>query len=157
MLKKLIISIFLLGFTVASYGQDKQADLKKLFGLMQTDKMINGIMDNMSTMIKQQASSEFKSSDANTKAKFDKYMEFVMSETKELSKKLINVEMVQIYDKHFTQSEIKDLIAFYESSTGKKMIEKTPEISKDLMESMMSKYLPEFQEKMKARLDELKK
>lgn len=149
-----IISILLFTVTLNSFSQDKAADLKKLFSLMNTDRMIDGMMNSMIPTLKQQASSQIQGADA--KEKFDTYIEFLINETKELSKKLVNEEMVQIYDKHFTQAEIKDLVAFYESPTGKKMIEKTPEITNDLMNSMMVKYMPEFQEKLTKKLNELK-
>jgi hypothetical protein len=139
---------------MSSVAQDKASDLTKLFDLMDTEKMIDGMMDNMIPALKQQASGQIKGDDAEVK--FNKYIDFMMNEVKELSKKLVNEEMVTIYDKHFTQDEIKDLIKFYESPTGKKMLEKTPEITKDLMNSMMTKYMPEFQERLTKKLDELK-
>jgi hypothetical protein len=45
------------------------------------------------------------------------------------------VEMlVPIYDKHFTQEEIRDLIRFYESPSGRKMIRVMPEILRESMQ-----------------------
>jgi hypothetical protein len=121
---------------------------------MNTDKMIDAMMNNIIPILKKQANEQIQGIDA--KEKFDKYIEFMMNETKELSKKLINEEMVQIYDNHFTHQEIKDLIAFYESSTGQKMLKVAPEISKDLMNAMSEKYMPDFQAKLTKKLEELK-
>jgi len=45
----------------------------------------------------------------------------------------LNKQLIPIYKKHFTQDDVKALIAFYESPIGKKMAEKTPLIT---MESM---------------------
>ena len=45
---------------------------------------------------------------------------------------LINA-LVPIYDRYFTESEIKDLIKFYESPVGKKMVLNQPLILKDSM------------------------
>lgn len=154
MKKLMIISVLLLSVTFISFGQDKSADLKKLFTLMNTDKMLDDMMNNMIPAMKQQAGAQIQGADA--KEKMEKYIEFLMTETKELSKKLINEEMVQIYDKHFTATEIKDLIVFYESPTGQKMLAKTPEITKDLMNAMVTKYMPEYQEKLRKKLEELK-
>ena len=143
-------------FSIAlfSFGQDKAADAKKLIEVMAAEKMIDGMMDNMIPMLKQQASGQIKGADA--KEKFDKYVDFLMTETKELTKKIVNEEMVRLYETHFTHSEIKDMIAFYESPTGKKMLEKTPELTTDLMNVMMTKYMPEFQQKIGGKLEELK-
>ncbi len=153
MKKLLFLSILTITLSVSSIAQDKATDLKKLFSLMDTEKMIDGMMDNMVTVFKQQANEQFQGDDS---AKTDKYFEFVVEETKVMSKKLVNEDMVNIYDKHFTHEEVKDLIKFFESSTGKKMLDKTPEITMDLMNIIMSKHMPEFQEKLEKKLEELK-
>jgi hypothetical protein len=121
---------------------------------MNTDKMVDALMNNMIPILKKQARDQIQGADAQEK--MDMYIEFVMDELRELSKKLANEEMVQIYDNHFTHEEIKDLIAFYESSTGKKFLEVTPEISKDLLNSMSVKYIPDFQARLVKKLEELK-
>ena len=43
-------------------------------------------------------------------------------------------KLIPIYSKHFTEQEIVDLLKFYNTSTGKKMIEKTPTILEESME-----------------------
>jgi uncharacterized protein len=50
-------------------------------------------------------------------------------EAAELSKQLI-----PIYKKHFTQDEVKAIIAFYESPIGKKLAEQTPLITTESMQ-----------------------
>ncbi len=154
MKKLLFLSILTIVFTMSSNAQDKASDLKKLFKLMDSEKMIDGMMNNMILALKQQASGQIQENGA--KEKYDKYIDFMMNEVKELSKKLVNEEMVNIYDKHFTHEEIKDLVQFYESPTGKKLLEKNPEITKDLINSMMTKYMPEFQERLIKKMEELK-
>ncbi len=154
MKKLFFISLLSLTFALGAVAQDKVSDLKNLFELMNSEKMIDDMMNNMLPMLTQQASVEIQSDD--DKEKFEKYMEFVMLEAKNLSKKVVNEEMVKIYDKHFTHEEIKDMIKFYKSPTGKKMLEKTPEMTSEMMNSMMTKYMPEFQENLKSKLEELK-
>ena len=155
MKKIILLSILTIFLGISSYGQDKKAkDLKKLFELMKAEKMIDVMMENMIPMIKQQANGKIMGDKA--KEKFEEYMGFVMSETKAMTIKIVNDEMPLIYDKHFTHDEIKDLIKFYKSPTGQKLLEKTPEISKDLMNSMITKQMPEMQEKISNKLKELK-
>ena len=43
-------------------------------------------------------------------------------------------KLVPVYSKHFTEQEIVDLLNFYTTSTGKKMIEKMPAILEESME-----------------------
>jgi len=150
-MKKLLLFFMLaIACTMHVVAQDKATDLKKLIELMDSEKMIDGMIGNMAPMLKQQAAGKVQGSKA------DEFSDFLMAELKKLTNKLVNEEIVTIYDQHFTHEEIKDLIKFYESSTGKKMIEKTPEISMDLMNSMM-KYMPEFQEALTKKMEELSK
>lgn len=154
-MKKIFFLFFLtLTFSLAGIAQDKTSDLKKLLELMDVENTIENKFNSMIPVLKQQVSSQFQ--DAGSKDKFEKYIDFMMEETKELSKKLAGEEMLSIYDKHFSHQEIKDLIKFYESPTGKKILEKTPQISADMMQAMTTKYLPQFQERLRTKLEELK-
>jgi hypothetical protein len=42
---------------------------------------------------------------------------------------------VAIYDRHFSHQEILDLIQFYESPLGRRLVEETPGITQDSMEA----------------------
>ncbi len=153
-MKKLVLLPFLAVVCCMSIAaQDKTADIKRLFELMQSEKTIDDMMDNMLAVFQQQA--EGKIQGAAAKEKYDEYVEFMKTEVRDLSDKMVNQEMVDIYNRHFTQEEIKDLIRFYETPTGKKLIEKNPEVTKDLMNSMMTKYMPEFQGKLASKLKDL--
>ena len=46
----------------------------------------------------------------------------------------LNEQLIPIFKKYFTQAEVKAMIAFYETPTGKKMAETTPQISMDQMQ-----------------------
>jgi hypothetical protein len=154
MKKILFLSLISLAFATASVAQDKASDIKKLFGLMNSEKMIGEMMNNMLPALIQQATGQIQNGDV--KAKLDAYMESVIDAAKELSYKVMNEEMPLIYDRHFSHDEIKDLIKFYESPTGKKILEITPELTKDVMNVMMTRYMPEFQAKMMKELEKLK-
>lgn len=155
MKKNLILIAICLIFSIGAVAQNqtKEADIKTLLRLMQSDKMIDSMTDNMLTMLKQQAQTEMKGE--KERATFEAYSDFLIQETRALSKKLIDVESVNIYDKHLTHDEIKDLIKFYESPTGKKLLEVMPQITTELMQAMSESHLPEFQSKMKAKMQEL--
>ena len=43
-------------------------------------------------------------------------------------------KLVPVYSKHFTEQEIVDLLNFYNTSTGEKMIEKMPTVLQESME-----------------------
>lgn len=50
-----------------------------------------------------------------------------------------------IFDKHFTETELKDLIAFYQSPVGKKSIELMPVMMTEMMAKMSEVLLPRIQ------------
>lgn len=152
MKKLLMLSIFTFAFATTTLAQDKAKDLKILFELMSTDKMMDSMMENMIPMFKKQGNTMFKGEEA--KEKYEKYIAAVMNETKVLSKKLVDEIMPAIYDKHFTAEEISDLVKFYQSPIGKKMLEKTPEITADMTNSLLTIEIPELSKKLSKMVKE---
>jgi hypothetical protein len=69
---------------------------------------------------------------AEVRQKFDENLARVSKRVKELFLQRINMkQMVEdisysVYDKHFTEAELRDLVAFYGSATGKKVIAEMP-------------------------------
>ena len=53
-----------------------------------------------------------------------------------------------LYDKYFTEAEIKDLVAFYKSATGKKSIELQPKMFAEAMSNTMERIKPKVLEMM---------
>lgn len=73
------------------------------------------------------------------------------SEQKASLKTVLNVDeiiprLVPVYDKYFSEDELKELIAFYKGATGRKLIKVMPLIMEDSMKATESY----FQEKMPA-------
>ena len=60
---------------------------------------------------------------------------------------------VTTYDKHFSESELHDLLAFYKSPTGKKSISVTPEMMREMMAYMFEKVMPKLEAFIKNSLD----
>ena len=154
MKKVLLLSILIVFMSFNLSALTKKDKIIQLFGLMNSDKMINNMVDNMSKMFQNQ-SSELKN--AMNDSIQQKYFSYVFSETKEFSKKLFNEDMVTIYDKYFTETEIQKYIDFYNSPEGKKFVEQSPSVQNDLMTNVINNYLPDLKTKFKNKLDELNK
>lgn len=145
MLKKTILSITLLtAIATHSFSQTKQAAIKDLFRLMQTDQLIDKTFDSIIPAIAQQMKSE----NQNDKKKSDEVLKIAMKVGKEMSQKMINHDLVALYDKHFTEQEIKRFIAFYKTPAGQKMISVLPDLQKEMMTIMMMDYMPKMRNKM---------
>jgi uncharacterized protein len=152
---KTLILTFLISFTFQFYStaQDKQADIQSLFELMRSDKMVNDMMENYTNIMKSYALQNLNQdlSEEQTK-KFNAFMDFMNKEVVNLTQHLM-IEMKDVYDKHFTHEEIIELITFYQSAVGQKLLDKTPEISKEIMDITMNKYMPDFQVRMQEYME----
>lgn len=114
----------------------KRKDIKRLMELVETEKMGTQIMNHLRLTLTKRRS----------KVPWDAFMaEFDMNEFIEM--------VIPIYERHFTHDEIEQLIAFYESPIGKKMIKVQPQI---VTESMTAgqEWAKRLIERIKARLPE---
>ena len=120
-MKKNILAITFLALGVLTNAQSskelKIAELLETMGSTQAMKTSFEYMINYYKQNNPQISSEY----------WDNSLKHV--DYNELVQKL-----VPVYSKHFTEQEIVDLLKFYNTSTGKKMIEKTPTILEESME-----------------------
>jgi hypothetical protein len=146
------LSLFLFSMT-ASFSQTKTEDIKELMELMDAEKTIDAMMDNMIPIFRQQATMLLKSEEGQEA--MEDFMDFMLAKVKEVSKGMLD-DMIPIYDKHFTHDEIKGLQAFYATPLGKKLLDKTPELSQDIMNLSMMKYMPEMQKAMQEKLEQMR-
>jgi len=64
---------------------------------------------------------------------------------------LLETISLELYDKYFTEEELKDMVAFYRTPTGKKTIQVMPKLVNDTMQKSTELVLP----KIMSVLDEL--
>ena len=152
MKKPVLVLFFCLATLINSYSQTKQESIKELFHVMQLDSLMDKMFASMNSTLLMQTI--FK--DSVSKAHSKEMMNSIMPTLKEISKKMINEDMVLEYDQYFSQSEINDIIVFYKSPTGQKFIKVTPDIQNDTRKIMMGKYSREIQQIMKTKSEELR-
>jgi len=156
MKKVILVLVFILPLLMNSYSQTKKESIKELFIVMQQDSIMDKMFNSMIPAMMNQMQSQVPS-DSTAKVRSNELMTSLIEVAKEISKKLIDEDMVLLYDKYFTQNEIKDYIIFYKSPSGQKFIKATPDLQKDLMMVMVQKYVPEMQEALKDRMEEINK
>jgi hypothetical protein len=61
--------------------------------------------------------------------------------------------LVPVYDRHFTHKEIKELIKFYSSPIGEKMLKATPQVIRDSIQ-VGNRWGMEMHKKIKVQLEE---
>lgn len=80
---------------------------------------------------------------------FNKYIAKVNASVKEeISWEKMRGPMIELYMKHYTQKEIKDILAFYKTDTGKSLVRKMPVVMQDsiqLSQTMFKMTLPKIQ------------
>ena len=136
-MKKLFIItmlVFTINITVFSAETPKQKKIKELFQVMD----IQAATNEMSEMILNDTDSMKLSK--NQKAAMQKEMQSMMD--------YVLNKQAELYDRHFTEQEIDDILNFYKTPVGKKIIEETPKITKELFTDLMENYYPDMIKRM---------
>ena len=164
-MKQLLLILTVL-ITLTSQGQTqnspKREKIKTLFALMHQDSLIIKMFDGMSQSMAQNVSAMFNDT-AYTKYGIDvskvipKLVEKNMKTGKEIALKLVNIDMVDIYEKYFTIEEIEDFTTFYKTKSAQRLLAQMPQISKDIMNIMATKYQKDYQSTFMKDVEEIKK
>jgi len=131
MTKKLTILLSLMLFTSAlAFSQDNTAYRETLKQMMAA----NGSAATYSALINQMVTA-FKTQKPEVKEEV--WEEFGKTFTKSASEDLLDI-LLPIYQKHLSLDDLKSIIVFYQSPTGKKLAEKTPFIAQESMQAGMA-------------------
>ena len=112
----------------AAIDPDKEADIRSLMELVGAREMVQ---DGISTSTEQYREKLLATVPSN-----DKGQAFVNAFADAYKKKVdvdqITDQLVGVYDKHFTDEEIKGLLQFYGSPLGQKVASEMPKISREI-------------------------
>ncbi|GGA75575.1 hypothetical protein GCM10008015_15260 [Flavobacterium palustre] len=135
----LILSFCVLSLSANAQNSTKTDKIKQLLELTGSGKMAIQMMNQMIASLK---TTHSKAGD-----------EFWENFKKEIKAEDIENMIIPIYDKHYTESDIDQLIAFYNSSIGKKMIATMPQV---MQESVIvgQNWAKQIIEKSQAKLKE---
>ncbi|MFL9831472.1 DUF2059 domain-containing protein [Flavobacterium sp. ST-87] len=115
----LILSFCILSLSANAQNTSKTEKINQLMELMGSGKMAIQMMNQMME--------SFKSSYSKVNDTF--WEDF----KKEIKAEDITNMIIPIYDKYYTESDIDQLIAFYNSPIGKKMIATMPQVMQESM------------------------
>lgn len=147
-MRKILLTLAIAGFALQVSAQDNHDKVLKLFRVMELDKTTSLMTDNIMQMMSKQMP-PFK----NDSVKRD-FLAFMQTEMKSMTTNVIN-DMLPLYEKTFTSAEIGKYIRFYSSTKGKKLLESQPELTKQLMTTMMTNEMPAFQQRVMKKLTDL--
>jgi len=150
-----IFLIFVLPLSSIADNRVNRETVEKLLKVVNAESRMNIMYSQMDTILKGMAKQlGVKKSE---RAVFDKFMtKVVIAMKQEMTWDKTKGPMIDIYIKHYTEKEIKDLIVFYESESGRALIKKQPLVMKDSMHISQSMFR-EFMPKMKKLSEELQK
>lgn len=145
-LKKMIFCLIVFNaITISVNAQNKHEKVLKLIHLMRIDESIDATLKNCSEITVQNMKSGNKDSVEIKATKA--MMESSFASIKTMTMNIIKTDMVALYEKYYTVEDIDSYISFYETTAGQKLIQTQPELENELMNIMMTKYLPEIMKK----------
>jgi hypothetical protein len=137
----------------------KKEAIIQLLAVMHQDSLMFRMMNQMSASMAASMSANLKTinmSDTAYNSTAKKIIDKNMESIKAILSRMVKEDMVDIYDKYFTMQEIQDFTTFYKSKSGQQLLNKSPDLSKDLMTIMTTKYGPELQQSMMKSAEEMK-
>lgn len=144
----LLLGVLFLSFPVAASEAAKREAINELMEVMKVESMMDAMYAQMDQLFMQMAQ-EMKIKDSE-KPIFEKYMRRVSQAMKEeMTWDKMKEPMIAIYMKHYSEKEINDLLAFYGSETGQKMVAKMPAVMQESMvvtQGMMKNFAPKMME-----------
>lgn len=156
---KLALLFPLISLTLSASNEARVTKAKELLNIMQMTKMMDTSFDQILKYSDQMISSQGLSSEAQAQAKTTakKSMEISFKAVKDIDWITMFSE---IYSDVFTEQELQELINFYKSPIGKKMLEKQPVLMQQTMQKMqgeIAKIMPKIQQGIQNAIQDAKK
>ena len=111
-------------------------DIQKLFDVMQIHQQMHQVMDAMlkqqAIMMHQTLKQPYPQMSAEKIARADRLMQETM---KDMPMDAMLDDMIPIYQKHFSKTDIDAMTAFYASPTGHKMMQEMPALTTESMQA----------------------
>jgi uncharacterized protein len=176
----LVLCVILCGLTVRAGAQqqqeqqltpEKRALIKELQDAINAPGSVQAVMDAILSQseesseqiinesiseiegLTQQEKEELRQKTASSSARINKRFRELLPQRIDLPKALADISY-SVYDRYFTEEEIKALIAFYRSPVGKKSIEVMPKLFADSMTQAAEILTPKVKQLIKEITDE---
>ena len=117
-----------------------KADIEKYLDLMHTRDLMKTTMNSMSKQMHQMVGEQLKKQGNLTpemEAQLNKMMDDLI---KNIPIDDLLDAMIPVYQKHFTKGNIDDLVAFYSTPTGQKLVRDLPAITTEAMQAATPVY-----------------
>lgn len=130
------------------------ADIQTYLETIHSHDMMKQMMQAMSKPMHQMVHEQYMKGKDKLPANFEVQMNKIIDDMMaDMPMDEIMQSMVPVYQKHFTKRNVDDLIAFYASPTGQKMLKEMPGIMAEAMQTMMP-IMTKHIDMMKQRIDQ---
>ncbi len=145
-MKNILLSFILLICSIITtdtlYAQNKSADIKRIITLTKAEDYVRSFSKVMTQRLQTTFQDQFKN--VKNKTQVNTFMTKVQREVTVMFDNILKNDMEDIFSKLFTDAEIKEILAFYESSTGKKLLSITTPLSQQITKLIEKKYTPQL-------------
>ncbi len=121
--------------TPASDGSPSKEDVLKLFQILQVEQQTREVMANtqaqVKTMTREMIMKKAPNASPDQLAQIEGMMDTMF---KEYPVSGILDDMVPVYQKHLSKSDLEGMIAFYSSPLGRKILREMPDMTKEAMQ-----------------------
>jgi uncharacterized protein len=142
----------LLAVSGSAKGTKDMANMMASFQQSEAEKLIKELTDNDKTMSPEEKEAVRKSS-VESIARLTKRIDEFFDKELDLDKEIDEVA-IPIYDKHYSETEIRELIAFHRSPVGQKTLAVMPQMMMDLMSGFVEKIGPKLRDFLKRATNE---
>ncbi len=140
------VGLVFAGFPAGAQELSKQAKIERLLRLTHADAMMDQAFNQMKGMMASQVpQGGTPEQQENSRELQSKILDLVKDR---MSWDKMRIELVRIYNELFTEDEMSGILSFYESPSGRAMLEKMPQLTTRAMayaQSQMADLLPEIQ------------
>jgi hypothetical protein len=166
-MKRLLLAVCVVFFlswsgfaqTISDDSPATKADVERYFQIVNSHDMMKKLMASMSQSIQQMTHEQYVKHQDELPAGYEAKMNAMMDEMFEkMPMEEMMQAMVPAYQKHFTKADIDNLVAFYSSPTGEKLLRELPSIMAESMQDVMpimSKYMETVQQRLLKETDDM--
>jgi len=121
--------------SVANDAPATKEQIQKLFEVMQIRQQSHVMMDSIQKQMQAMTTQTLKARHPEiSAAELARATRISEDSLKDIPMDAILDDMIPIYQKHLTQTDVDAMIAFYSSPTGKKLMQQMPEITQEAMQ-----------------------
>lgn len=149
-MKKVAIAVVLaslIGFSAHADENSRRVQVEQLLVDMKMDSMMDSMyaqIEQMTMQMQQQLGIK-----PDEQALFDEFnKESMQLMQQELGWDKLKKPIIDIYVKHYSDKEVADMMAFYQSESGRSMVEKMPAVMQESMmmtQSLAQGFMPKMQ------------